>query len=285
MKILLTGAGGFIGSYFVKHYERSYHIIPFSFSADDFTKLSLAAIDVVVHLSALVHEKGKVGKDSYWRINVDNTEKLAIKSKQFAVKQFIFISTIKVFGEENNIAYNENSQLLPQDDYAKSKLAAEQVLQHLADTSFKVAIIRTPIVYGKGVKANLLSLMRLVKLMPVLPFKNTNNKRTMVYIANLCAMLDKIIAKRVSGVFLAGDDSSISTSELIKLIAKYQNKHIRLYNIPFFTAILAKVKPQIYRRLYDNLVVDNTLSKQKLGITKQLSLASGIENMCNENSI
>jgi UDP-glucose 4-epimerase len=168
------------------------------------------------------------------------------------------MSSVKVYGEESNIAYSENSYCVPQDDYGKSKLKAEQELQKLEDNDFKVSIIRTPIVYGYGVKANIKNLISLVSKVPVLPFVNIKNKRSMVYIGNLCHLIDEIIKQEKAGVFLASDDTPLSTTRLILLIAKSLDKKVYLIQIPLFKTLLKSLKPSFYKRLYESLEVNRS---------------------------
>ena len=150
---------------------------------------------------------GGATKEEYEKVNVTQTLELAKKAKASGVKQFVFMSTVKVYGEETNVglprsarndSYNENSLCRPEDEYGKSKLKAEQELLKLKDDNFKVSIVRTPIVYGYGVKANIKSLINLVHKVPVLPFGNIENKRSMVYIGNLCHLVDTIIEQNQS---------------------------------------------------------------------------------------
>ncbi len=167
MKLLLTGANGFVGSYFKNNYKKKYNINTFSFLNDNLEDLDLSNMDTIIHLSALVHQMGGASKEEYEKINVTNTTDLAKKAKVSGIKNFIFMSTIKVYGEEVNIAYTENSECKPQDDYGKSKLKAEVELLRLEDKNFKISIIRTPIVYGYGVKANIKNLINLVNKVPI----------------------------------------------------------------------------------------------------------------------
>ena len=213
--ILLTGSNGFIGTYFINHYYRKYNISIFSFLKDDFEDLTLSKIDTVIHLSALVHQMGGASEDEYEKINVTQTINLANKAKRSGVKHFIFMSSIKVYGEETDIPYNENSDCNPQDDYGKSKLKAEVELRKLEDNEFIISIIRTPIVYGYGVKANIKNLVSLINKVPILPFADIENKRSMIYIGNLTYLIDTIIQQKYKGIFLASDDITKSTKELI----------------------------------------------------------------------
>lgn len=279
MNILLTGSNGFIGSYFKDHYSNEYKIETFSFLNDDLADLNLTQIDSIVHLSALVHQMGGASKEEYKSVNVNQTLELAKKAKESGVKHFIFMSTVKVYGEESDIVYSENTPCNPQDEYGKSKLEAEKALQKLEDNTFKVSIIRTPIVYGKGVKANILNLINLVKKVPVLPFAHIENKRSIVYVGNLCAIIDRIIKVGKSGIFLASDDRALSTSEFVELIALALNKKIFLVSLPFFPQLLEKIKPSFYKRLYKSLEVDNTFTKKELGFSNTHSVEEGIELM------
>lgn len=284
-KLLLTGSNGFIGNYFKDHYSNEHKIDTFSFLNDDLADLGLTQIDAVVHLSALVHQMGGASKEEYKRVNITQTLELAKKAKESGVKHFIFMSTVKVYGEESDMVYRENTPCDPQDEYGKSKLEAEEKLQKLEDNTFKVSIIRTPIVYGEGVKANILNLITLVKKVPVLPFAHIENKRSMVYVGNLCDIINRIIKIGKSGIFLASDDRALSTTELVKLIALALNKKVFLVSLPFFPQLLEKIKPSFYKRLYKSLEVDNTITKKELDFSNTYSVAEGIKLMINKERL
>jgi UDP-glucose 4-epimerase len=278
-KILVTGSSGFVGSYFINKYKDKYEIKTFSFLKDDVSTLDCNNLDVVFHLSALVHQMGGASKEEYERVNVIQTLQFAKKAKESGVRHFVFMSTVKVYGEETDSIYTESTSCHPEDEYGKSKLKAEFELQKLEDENFKVSIVRTPIVYGYGVKANIKNLVNLVNKVPVLPFGSIENKRSMVYIGNLCHFVNEIITQQKSGVFLACDDGSLSTSKLIELIAKNLDKKIYLLKIPFFETLLKIVKPSFYQRLYSNLEVDNTITKEKLNLKNPYTVEEGIRLM------
>ncbi len=281
MNLLITGSSGFVGSYFIKNYSSKYDIKTFSFRKDNIDTLDCSNIDVVFHLSALVHQMGGASKEEYEKVNVTQTLDLAKKVKASGVKHFIFMSTVKVYGEETDISYTENSVCNPQDEYGKSKLQAEQELQKLEDDNFKVSIIRTPIVYGYDVKANIKSLINLIKKVPVLPFGKIENRRSMVFIGNLCHLIDEIIIQEKAGIFLASDDEPLSTSRLIELIANGLDKKVYLIKIPFFESLLKLVKPSFHKRLYESLEVDNSETKKVLGFKNKYSVEEGIRLMLN----
>jgi len=281
MKLLITGSNGFVGSYFINQYKEKYEIKTFSFLKDDINSLDCSDLDVVFHLSALVHQMGGASCEEYEKVNVTQTLELAKKAKETGVKHFIFMSTVKVYGEETDSAYTENSICNPEDEYGKSKLKAEQEILKLEDKSFKVSIVRTPIVYGYGVKANIKSLVNLVKKVLILPFGKIENKRSMVYIGNLCHLVDEVISQQKAGIFLCADDEPLSTSKLIEEIAKNLNKKIYLLKIPFFESLLKFVKPSFHKRLYGSLEVDNNITKERLNLKNPYSVEDGIRLMIN----
>jgi nucleoside-diphosphate-sugar epimerase len=297
--VLLTGANGFVGSYFVEKYSIKYDIKTFSFRKDNINTLDCSDVDVVFHLSALVHQMGGASKEEYEKVNVIQTLELAKKAKESGVSHFVFMSTVKVYGEETDSVYTESTSCHPEDEYGKSKLKAERELQKLEDEDFKVSIVRTPIVYGYGVKANIKSLVNLVNKVPVLPFGKIENKRSMVYIGNLCHLVDVVIesgstasavpikvkgaakAALPSNIYLASDDEPLSTSKLIELIAKNLYKKIYLVKIPLFESLLKIAKPSFHKRLYGSLEVDNSETKKVLNFKNKYSVEEGIGLMLN----
>ena len=285
MKLLITGSSGFVGSYFINKYKEKYNIKTFSFLKDNINTLGFNDIDVVFHLSALVHQMGGASAEEYEKVNVTQTLQLAKKAKESGVKHFIFMSTVKVYGEETNSVYTETTICNPEDEYGKSKLKAELELLKLEDENFKISILRTPIIYGYGVKANIKNLVNLVSKLSLLPFGGIKNKRSMVYIGNLCHLVDEVIKQEKSGIFLATDDEPLSTLKLIKLIAKNLDKKIYLIKIPFFESLLKILKPSFHKRLYGSLEVDNTITKEKLNLKNPYNVEEGIGMMIKGDNI
>lgn len=283
IKVLLTGSGGFIGGYFLKKYTTKYFIQTFSFLKDDFSALHLKGMDVIVHLSALVHQMTGVSAQAYEDINVAQTLALARKAKKSGVEHFIFMSTVAVYDETLNVLF-EGSQCAPTSPYGKSKLEAEKQLLTLADDSFKISIVRPPMVYGFDAPGNIKSLISLINKIPILPFGNINNKRSFVYVGNLCALVDSTIRTGKEGIFLASDDRALSTTELIELIASSMPKKIYLLAIPVFQTLLRWLKPSLHKRLYGSLEVDNTHTKKVLGFTNPYSVEEGLTFMLHRES-
>ena len=277
IRLLLTGSNGFIGSYFLDKYNSDYFIERFSYLTDDLEQLVFIKIDTVVHLAAIVHQIKGAPEEAYQKINVEYPLLLAQKAKVSGVKQFVFMSSVKVYGEESKTAYSEKTLCHPKDPYGKSKLQAEKALLALEDEDFKVSIIRTPLVYGEGVKANILNLIKLIDRFPILPFGEINNKRSMAYVGNLVHMISEIIKQKKSGIFLASDDKQISTSRLISTIARKLEKRIWLFPCYLFRYFLKWFKPLLYQRLYADLYIDNKKSKTKLNLSNPYSFDEGIK--------
>ncbi len=278
MKLLLSGAGGFIGSAFCADYHDQFTLATFSFQKD-LEQLSLDHIDTVLHLSALVHQMNGADKKDYHDINVTTTVALAKKAKTSGVRHFVFMSTVKVYGEENPIPYSEQSPCYPKDPYGESKLEAEKALLALSDDTFKVAIIRTPVVYGEGVKANILRLIELTDRYRALPFGGIHNRRSMVYVGNLTHLISEVIRQEKQGVFLASDDVPLSTSGLIAQIAAALGKRCTLFSFFPLKTMLKHRKPQLFQRLYADLYVDNAQTKAALSLTNPYSTQEGIKRM------
>jgi len=277
MHILITGASGFIGSYFQQHYASKYQCVPFSFSRYNLDELMLNDVEAIIHLAAIVHQPNAQNAE-YIHVNVQRTLELAQKAKEHGVKQFIFMSTIAVYNRSLTLL-KENSLLSPTTLYGQSKLEAEKQLLSLEDESFKVSIIRAPMVYGANAPGNIRSLMQLIDKLPILPFGKIKNQRSFVYVGNLCAMMDCIIQTKSCGIFLASDDVPLSTTKLIALIAKAKNKKIHLLHVRLFEKILLWIKPSMYQRLFGSLIVDNSQTKAILNFKNPYSVDDGIHIM------
>ena len=283
-KILLTGSTGYLGSSFLKQYKNKYSFEKFSLLNQKLKDINFDSIDIILHCAALVHQKVEHSYEKYHEINVDYPIKLAKLAKQNGVKQFIFISTIAVYGEDIQ-KLDENTTSNPITPYGKSKLEAENQLLELNDDNFVVSIIRPPMIYGKKAPGNIDSLVKLVKKLPVIPLGKIDNKRSFISIQNLCYIIDEIITQKQNGIFLASDDEPLSTSKLIELISKNLDKKIYLIKIPFFESLLKLVKPSFHKRLYGSLEVDNTLTKEKLNLSNPYSVEDGIRVMIKGENI
>lgn len=281
MNILMTGANGFVGQHLSAELSRAHNIRTLSFST--YESDELGEIDVVVHLAALVHQMKGAPEEDYFRINTEKTIDLAKRAKECGVKHFIFMSTIKVYGEKTaSKPFDENSSCYPEDAYGRSKLSAEKILRDMEDAHFTVSIVRSPLVYGEHVKANMLNLMTLINKVPVLPFGGIFNKRSLVYVGNLAAMIQEIIIQQKSGIFLVSDRQAVSTTQLIEMLADAMGKKRMLISLPsFLRKLLLKMRPALYERLFGNLEIDNHKTLQSLHFSPPFSTKEGISRMVN----
>ncbi len=281
MNILITGSSGYIGRNFIK-LSSGLNIREVDLLTTSPEEVDFSGIDSVLHLAAIVHHKESYPTEQYFKINRDLAYEMALKSKKHSVNQFVLISTSKVYGESSSIqaAWNENSVCNPIDPYSQSKYEAEKLIGNLVDEKFSVAIIRPPLVYGPGVKANMLSLIKLVDKCPVLPFGGLNNIRSMVYVGNLVALLQLVIEKQASGVYLAGDRTPISTSELVENIAISLNKRRIMIKPPNWILSIARItQPSLINRLFGSFVLDNSLTNESLHFIPPYTCKTGISEM------
>lgn len=305
--VLVTGANGFVGrvlctmlvnnGYQVKAAirrteaqlsldTRALPIIIGDIQAETDWQSALVGVDVVIHLAARVHVMRETATDAdlaFRRVNTDGTENLAQQAVAAGVKRFIFLSSIKVLGESGaDQAFDEKSPAAPQDAYARSKWAAEQILQEISvATGLPVVIIRTPLVYGAGVKGNFLRLMQLIKRGWPLPFACIQNKRSLVYVENLCGLLGVCVNHPVAAgqTLLIADDDAYSTPELMQQLARAFNVSVHLWAIPVVVlktlARLFNKKAEI-ARLCDSLQVDATYTFQLLNWHPPFTASAGL---------
>lgn len=280
LKVAVTGSSGFIGSYFVKN-NGDFEITEIDLLTTKIESLNFQGFDSVLHLAGIAHKRIK-NEQLYYAINRDLAFQVAQKAKESGVKQFIFMSTAKVYGEFSleNQYFNEETECFPKDAYAKSKLEGESLIRSLENEQFKVAVVRSPMVYGPGVKANMYSLMKLVYKLPVLPFGGIQNKRAMVYLGNLNQFLKSIILQKSSGTFIPADDHNLSTIELCTLIADGLNKKPKVVKLPnILLRFIELIKPSFYYKIFGSFALENKQTLKILGINPPFSSKHGIQEM------
>ena len=304
--ILVTGASGFVGSFLIPELLRQSYLVKLLLRKSspkihfkckklridnlNVTKLEkvFENIDVVIHLAARVHVIKDNEKDplaEYRKINVDLTRKLASQAASSGVKRFIFLSSIKVNGEftEASSKFLPDDKPNPQDAYGISKMEAESALLKLGkETGMEVVIIRSPLIYGPGVKANFLSMMKWLHKNLPLPFDNIKNKRSLVFVCNLVNLiLLAIIHPKAGGqIFLVSDEHDVSTTTLLKLISSFLGKKVKLFSLPvgvlkglfFLTG-----KKELSQRLLLSLSLDITKTKQLLDWSPPYSFEDAIK--------
>ncbi|MFZ6863548.1 UDP-glucose 4-epimerase family protein [Undibacterium sp. Ji67W] len=305
-KILLTGANGFVGQAICHALiNQSERLIcptrrPVSqlnaevanpqisdLSAQTDWSAFLADVDIVIHCAARVHVMQETVADPlplFRQVNVDATMRLAEQAAQAGASQFIFISSVKVNGEATKpgLPYTETTPSEAQDPYGISKREAENALLALGERSgMRVTILRPPLIYGPGVKANFASMLNWVRKGIPLPFASIKNKRSFIYLENLVSLVLHCLRNQNAAqqIFLASDDHDLSTAELLQLSAKALQVPSRL--IPFPPALLifmAKLagRPAISDRLCGSLQVDISKAKQMLNWTPPFSVEQGL---------
>lgn len=284
--LMITGASGFIGNNFIDRYKDKYNIIPIDLIKNKPEDIDFKNVDCVLHLAALVHQMKGAPREKYFEVNTELTRRVAKCAKASGVKHFVFYSTVKVYGYDgdlykHDIILNEDSPCNPKNDpYGESKLEAEKILKDLEDNEFKVGIIRPPMVYGKGVKGNMESLIKLIKICPILPFKYTKNRRSLVNIENLMHLTTLVIDKQAEGIFLPLDEKNLSLFEIVSGIEKaYDLKRINIPLISPLFWILCKIKPSIMIRLYGSLQFENKKTQKKLKYIPKVGYGLGIRNI------
>jgi UDP-glucose 4-epimerase len=279
MTVTITGQNSFIGKTFISHFSDQFAIKEIDTKSIDPSKMDFNGSDVVFHVAAIVHQSRKISRDTYFDVNRDLAFKIAQKAKADGVKQFVFMSTVKVYGEcSGNLIYTANSECHPIDDYGLSKLEAEKLILSLNDSTFVVSIIRSPLVYGPGVTSNMLSLFKMVSRIPILPFKNVNNHRSMVFVLNLIHFIKCVIDKRIPGIFLPSDGKPVSCTELILMISAKLHKHPKLLHIPVWSLkVLSVLFPGKIEKLFGSFVIDTETSFKVTGFVPVYSFEHGIE--------
>jgi len=289
--ILVTGATGFVGSRFcevvIQHgwrVRRAVHQasgLPDEVVAGDVTgntswSEALKNVEIVVHIAARVHIMDDSATDplsEFRKTNTEGTLNLAQQAAVAGVKRFIFISSAKVNGEMTppGQSFKPDDEAIPTDPYALSKYEAEQGLLKLArETDMEVVIIRPPLVYGPGVKANFASMMKWINKGIPLPFGAIHNQRSLVALENLVSFIIHCIdhPKAKNEIFLISDGEDVSTTELLQKVAVALGKKSRLVPVPVsWMRFVAKLlgKEAVANRLFGSLQVDSFKARELLG--------------------
>ena len=280
--ILIIGEKSFIGTSF-KKYSDYRNVRTVSLRKIQPRDIDFSGVDVVLHLAAIVHHKKSIKEETYFIINRDLAVSVAEEAKKNGVRHFIFMSTTKVYGDvqAGQTIFNENTPCNPTDNYGKSKCEAEVSLRKLGEENFCISIIRTPGVYGYGMKANMMNFMRLIKYSPVLPFKDVDNRRSFTFVGNLVAYIDRIIKLGSPGTFIAMDPEPVSTTGLMQLFLEYSGKKPLLFRVPkLLEGILRHTG--IYNRLFGSFELENKITLDKLSFFPPYSTREGILKMMNE---
>lgn len=302
MNVLVTGATGFVGRALCARLTASgvevvqavrckhglpHEVVVGNLNASTNWRPGLNGCDAVIHLAARVHVMKEAAQDLplYRDTNTAATFNLARQAADAGVRRFVFISSIKVNGEftHEGHPFTADDVPAPQDPYGVSKHEAEQALRQIAaDTGMEVVIIRPPLVYGPGVKANFESMMRwLARGVPLPLAAVTQNRRSLVALDNLVDLIMTCLSHPAAAnqTFLVSDGEDLSTASLLRRMGAALGRPTRLFYVP--TSILklgARVvnKPGIYKRLCGSLQLDITKTRRLLGWTPPVSVDEGL---------
>lgn len=306
-RVLVTGATGFVGmplcramlatGWHVRGTHRSARnatLLPDgvelihipSINRDTDWSEALNGADAVVHLAARVHVMNDDAADplnEFRQVNVLGTECLARRAAAAGVQRFIYLSSVKVNGEGRSIPYTEQDVPVPEDSYGISKLEAERVLHNIAaETGLEIVILRAPLIYGPGVKANFLRMVKIINRGFPLPLANIRNRRSFIYMDNMVsAILACMSHPRAAGqTYLVSDGEDVSTPELIARLATSLRRPVRLLPFPLtLMRILGKLigKSSSVERLLGSLSVDSSKIRLELEWTPPYTLDQGLQ--------
>lgn len=304
-KVLLTGSKGFVGSVLLSELTKlpDFRVVSAvrsdaSNTSDDVVVVgnidgttdyssALSCVNVVVHAAARAHimrDEVVNPQEEYRKVNAEGTLNLAKQAAAAGVKRFVYISSIKVNGESTTglTAFVEANTAIPEDPYGVSKYEAEVGLRLLAkETGLEVVIIRPPLVYGPGVKANFLSLLKLSATGLPLPFGSVNNKRSMVYVSNLVDLIVRCInhPSAANETFLVSDGDDVSLRSLLTMMRSAMGRSARLVPLPvgLFKLVGAITGRQgVVDRLVGDLQVDSSKARSLLEWVPPFTVEQGI---------
>ena len=260
-KILIVGEHSYIGGAFrdfLKRKEDDYSITVVSSRNNQWQNVNFGEYDAILHVAGIAHVNAEQNMEQlYYQVNRDLTISCCKKAKEDGARQFVFLSSIIVYGESKSLipmVIGKDTKPCPNGFYGQSKLEAEEGIMALKEEDFAVAVIRPPMVYGKGSKGNYPKLAKLAKICPIFP--DLKNQRSMIHIAHLCKCIELVIERRYDGIVCPQNKEYVSTTQLVKEIGKCHKKKIFCITIlnPLIR-ILAK-KINFLNKVYGSLVYE-----------------------------
>ena len=259
-KILITGANSYIGTSFEKYIKENY---PDDYAVDtvdmkdgSWREKSFAGYDSVFHVAGIAHQKEtKENAHLYYEVNRDLVIETAKKAKDDGVNQFIFLSSMSVYGMETGVITRETKPN-PKSHYGKSKWQAEQAISPLDSEDFKVCVLRPPMVYGKGCKGNFQTVVKIVKTLPVFP--DVKNERSMIYIENLSSFVKFCVDKGISGVYFPQNREYVQTSAMAYVIARAMEKKLRMTAFMGFCVCAVCPFVDVAKKAFGSLIYKDT---------------------------
>lgn len=259
-KILITGANSYIGTsfeeYIKENYSKDYQVDTVDMVGDGWREKSFSGYDSIFHVAGIAHKKeNKENAQLYYEINRDLAIETAKKAKKDGVKQFIFLSSMSVYGMDVGVITKE-TLAKPKSHYGKSKLQAEVEIVKFQNEHFDVCILRPPMVYGKGCKGNFQKILKIAKKCPVFP--NIKNKRSMIYIDNLCAFVKMCVRDNLAGVFFPQNREYVSTIDMVRKIAAVLNRKIFFGYLTGFAVYLMRLLVPVAKKGFGTLIYKDT---------------------------
>lgn len=253
-RILITGANSYIGSSFARYmgqWPEAYALDTVDMVGGGWRKVSFSVYDCVFHVAGIAHQKEtEENAHLYYEVNRDLAIEVGEKARAEGVKQFVFLSSMSVYGMEEG-CIGRDTPPKPVSHYGKSKLEAEKGLLPLQRAGFHVAILRPPMVYGEGCRGNYQALVKLAKALPLFP--KYENKRSMIHIDRLCACVKEIVDEPRDGVMLPQDEEYVCTCRMVQEIARSMGKRMVLWKGLNPLVHLAKKFTRAGKKAFGNL--------------------------------
>lgn len=279
-KILITGKDSYIGTSLEKWLMKepeNYQVDTIDTKDGSWKEKDFSPYDVVFHVAGIAHVSADPKmKDLYYKVNRDLTIETAKKAKTEGVKQFIFMSSIIVYGDSTSSkrVITRDTVPTPSNFYGDSKLQAEEGIRPLESEEFKVVIVRPPMIYGKGSKGNYPRLSKLARKTPVFP--DFDNQRSMLHIDNLCEFLKVMIDHQESGLYFPQNKEYVKTSDLVSNISKVHGRNIHLTKM-LNPVIRAFFSINTVNKVFGNLIYDQSISNYKTANYRIRSLKESVE--------
>ena len=274
-KVLITGADSYIGTSFEKHVNTYYpdqlEISTIDMRDDNWKNADFSGYDIIFHVAGIAHaDVSKVSEETrakYYAVNTDLAIDTAKKARSEGVKQFVFMSSIIIYGDSAPLGQRKvirrDTEPHPSNFYGDSKWQADKGVRELGDDNFTVTVLRPPMIYGKGSKGNYPVLSKMAGKLPVFP--DIDNERSMLYIENLCEFLAHIMIRGDGGIFWPQNGEYVKTSDMVRMIGEVTGRGIRVSKLWNPAVKLASLIPGKTRNLankaFGSLSIDKELSE------------------------